>query len=60
LFLYTRPQLEKLFASFPGVRATIEPIARDFFVTLHADASVLTPSVHVGRAGVQEMRGGGK
>ena len=33
LFLYTRPQLQELFSSFPAVRATIEPIARDFFVT---------------------------
>jgi 2-polyprenyl-3-methyl-5-hydroxy-6-metoxy-1,4-benzoquinol methylase len=33
LFLYRREELEKLFASFPGVKVTIEPIARDFFVT---------------------------
>jgi 2-polyprenyl-3-methyl-5-hydroxy-6-metoxy-1,4-benzoquinol methylase len=33
LFLYSQPQLQELFSSFPGVRATIEPIARDFFVT---------------------------
>ena len=34
LFLYTEPQLRELFASFPEVKATIEPIARDFFVTV--------------------------
>jgi len=33
LFLYTRRQLEELFAGFPRARVTIEPIARDFFVT---------------------------
>jgi SAM-dependent methyltransferase len=33
LFLYTEPQLKELFSSFSGVHATIEPIARDFFVT---------------------------
>jgi 2-polyprenyl-3-methyl-5-hydroxy-6-metoxy-1,4-benzoquinol methylase len=33
LYMYTRSQLEKLFASFPGVETRIEPIARDFFVT---------------------------
>jgi SAM-dependent methyltransferase len=60
LFLYTRPQLEKLFASFPNVHVTIEPIARDFFVTLHADASVLAPAVQVERIGAQDMRGQGK
>lgn len=34
LFLYTEQQLRDLFATFKGVRATIEPIARDFFVTV--------------------------
>jgi 2-polyprenyl-3-methyl-5-hydroxy-6-metoxy-1,4-benzoquinol methylase len=34
LFLYTENQLKQLFAKFPDVRATIEPISRDFFVTL--------------------------
>jgi len=34
LFLYNREQLDQLFSSFPQVKATIEPIARDFFVTL--------------------------
>lgn len=35
LFLYTEPQLKELFASFPGMKTTIEPIARDFFVTVN-------------------------
>ncbi|MGH9592278.1 MAG: class I SAM-dependent methyltransferase, partial [Bryobacteraceae bacterium] len=34
LFLYTESQLLELFASFPGVKTRIEPIARDFFVTI--------------------------
>jgi 2-polyprenyl-3-methyl-5-hydroxy-6-metoxy-1,4-benzoquinol methylase len=34
LFLYTENQLKQLFAKFPDVKATIEPISRDFFVTL--------------------------
>lgn len=34
LFLYSEPQLRELFATFKGVRSRIEPIARDFFVTL--------------------------
>jgi hypothetical protein len=34
LFLYTEPQLKQLFARFPEATATIEPISRDFFVTL--------------------------
>ena len=34
LFLYSKEQLSKLFARFPEARATIEPISRDFFVTL--------------------------
>jgi 2-polyprenyl-3-methyl-5-hydroxy-6-metoxy-1,4-benzoquinol methylase len=34
LHMYRRPQLEELFGSFPGTHAKIEPIARDFFVTL--------------------------
>lgn len=33
LFLYTRPQIEQLFASSAARRVTIEPIRRDFFVT---------------------------
>ena len=33
LYMYTREQLEKTFASFDGIHASIEPIARDFFVT---------------------------
>jgi len=34
LHMYRREQLEQLVTSFPGARATIEPIARDFFVTM--------------------------
>jgi 2-polyprenyl-3-methyl-5-hydroxy-6-metoxy-1,4-benzoquinol methylase len=34
LHMYQREQLEQLVGSFPGVQAKIEPIARDFFVTL--------------------------
>jgi 2-polyprenyl-3-methyl-5-hydroxy-6-metoxy-1,4-benzoquinol methylase len=34
LFLYTENQLKQLFAKFPEATATIEPISRDFFVTL--------------------------
>ena len=34
LFLYDEPQLKTLFAKFPETKATIEPISRDFFVTL--------------------------
>jgi len=33
LYLYRQEELEKLFTSFPGVKVTIAPIARDFFVT---------------------------
>jgi 2-polyprenyl-3-methyl-5-hydroxy-6-metoxy-1,4-benzoquinol methylase len=33
LYLYTRGQLEDLFAGLPGTRAEIRRIARDFFVT---------------------------
>jgi hypothetical protein len=33
LHMYTRDQLQSLFSSFDGVRAVIEPAARDFFVT---------------------------
>lgn len=33
LFLYTRPQIEKLFASSPAARVAIQRIHRDFFVT---------------------------
>jgi hypothetical protein len=53
LFLYTRTQLEKLFASFPNVRATIEPISRDFFVTLHVDGGASSPTLS-GRTKVSE------
>jgi 2-polyprenyl-3-methyl-5-hydroxy-6-metoxy-1,4-benzoquinol methylase len=34
LFLYTEEQLKRIFAKFPEAKATIEPISRDFFVTL--------------------------
>ena len=34
LFLYEKEQLQKMFTRFPEVKATIEPISRDFFVTL--------------------------
>jgi 2-polyprenyl-3-methyl-5-hydroxy-6-metoxy-1,4-benzoquinol methylase len=34
LFLYTQEQLKRIFSKFPEVKATIEPISRDFFVTL--------------------------
>jgi len=34
LFLYTQEQLNQLCAKFPEVQATIEPITRDFFLTL--------------------------
>ncbi|MBX6315436.1 MAG: methyltransferase domain-containing protein [Isosphaeraceae bacterium] len=33
LYLYSRDKVESIFANFPEVRTTIEPIARDFFVT---------------------------
>jgi ubiquinone/menaquinone biosynthesis C-methylase UbiE len=34
LYLYSLDQLQKMFRKFPEVTATIEPIKRDFFVTL--------------------------
>jgi 2-polyprenyl-3-methyl-5-hydroxy-6-metoxy-1,4-benzoquinol methylase len=37
LFLYTESQLRELFSSFPGARTSIEPIARDFFVTVDVE-----------------------
>jgi len=37
LFLYTRDQLAKMFAEIRGAHAVIEPIARDFFVTVSKD-----------------------
>jgi SAM-dependent methyltransferase len=36
LFMYTRPQLEALFGKAAPGRYTIEPIGRDFFVTVRA------------------------
>lgn len=43
LHMYRHHQLEELVASFPRARATIEPIARDFFLTLEV-TSVPTPA----------------
>lgn len=34
LFLYRQDQIEELFSSIPNVNVKIEPIARDFFVTV--------------------------
>jgi 2-polyprenyl-3-methyl-5-hydroxy-6-metoxy-1,4-benzoquinol methylase len=34
LYLYTEEQLRRMFAKFSEAKATIEPISRDFFVTL--------------------------
>lgn len=34
LYLYTRPDVEALFARIDGAAARVEPIARDFFVTV--------------------------
>ena len=34
LFLYTEERLKQIFSQFPEATATIEPISRDFFVTL--------------------------
>jgi len=34
LFLYTEGQLKQIFSRFPEATAKIEPISRDFFVTL--------------------------
>ena len=34
LYLYSQEQLQQMFKKFPEVTATIEPISRDFFVTL--------------------------
>jgi len=42
LYLYRREELEKLFGSFDKIAYTIEPIARDFFVTVNL-APVATP-----------------
>jgi 2-polyprenyl-3-methyl-5-hydroxy-6-metoxy-1,4-benzoquinol methylase len=39
LFLYTQEQLQRMFANFRGVTAKIEPIKRDFFVTLTKNAT---------------------
>jgi len=33
LYMYTRDQLTEMFSRFDGIHATVEPIARDFFVT---------------------------
>jgi len=34
LFLYSEEQLKQIFSHFPEATATIEPAARDYFVTL--------------------------
>ena len=34
LFLYIEKRLKEIVAQFPEATATIEPISRDFFVTL--------------------------
>ena len=34
LFLYTKEQLKRIFSQFPEATTTIEPISRDYFVTL--------------------------
>jgi SAM-dependent methyltransferase len=39
LFLYSQDQLKQLCAKFPEARATIEPISRDFFVTLEKNGT---------------------
>lgn len=36
LFLYTEDKIHQLFAGFTGIHIEIEPIARDFFVTVSA------------------------
>lgn len=43
LFLYTRPELESVFGPFPNIRVTIEPIARDFFVSASVDPASVLP-----------------
>jgi SAM-dependent methyltransferase len=44
LFLYTEAQLRELFGSFPEVKTSIEPIARDFFVTMQPLPAVTAQS----------------
>jgi 2-polyprenyl-3-methyl-5-hydroxy-6-metoxy-1,4-benzoquinol methylase len=41
LFLYSLEQLQRMFSKFPEVTATIEPIKRDFFVTLSRNAKAV-------------------
>lgn len=41
LFLYSQEQLRRMFSKFPEVTATIEPIKRDFFVTLSRNAKAV-------------------
>lgn len=43
LFLYSEDQLRKLLAEFPGADARIEPIARDFFVTMSVAPNAMAP-----------------
>jgi hypothetical protein len=37
LYMYSREQVEQLFKQVTDRRVTIEPIARDMFVTVHVD-----------------------
>ncbi len=39
LFLYSEEQLKQLCAKFPEAKASIEPISRDFFVTLEKNGT---------------------
>jgi SAM-dependent methyltransferase len=39
LFLYTEQQIKELCAKFPEAKATVEPISRDFFVTLEKNGT---------------------
>jgi hypothetical protein len=46
LYLYQREQLDQLFGSFRGITYKIEPIARDFFVTVALDRDTTRPTTH--------------
>jgi len=41
LYMYTQAQLEEMFRAIPDVKAKIEPIARDFFVTVEKNQSMI-------------------
>jgi len=45
LYLYENEQLDKLFGSFDQIKYQIEPIARDFFVTVSLDRAALPPDL---------------